>query len=211
ALATAPLSLPTDGTIPRRMLRRRASEAAVVAWSGTRSPLALVIAFLIPETTQSGAPFPARDLIVILTAFLTLGSYTIQGLTLAPLIRALGLVDADAARREERLARVTVAQSGLAQLDSYQGDDPALGGMVQQLRVECEQRLQQASAPEPTPSSEGRDDTALQELAQLRRAGLDARRRALIELHDRALVGDAIFQRLLDEIDVEAEELELVP
>src|SRR5262249_58359593 len=128
-----------------------------------------------------GAPCPARDLIVILTAFLTLGSYTVQGLTLAPLIRALGLVDAGAAQREERLARVTVAQAGLAQLDNYQGDDPALGAMVQQLRVKYERQLQQASAPEPTPSSVGRDDTALQELARLRRAVLDVERRALID------------------------------
>lgn len=63
----------------------------VVGWTGMRGVLALAAAMSLPETIADGSPFPHRDLIIFLTFSVILVTLVVQGLTLPPLIRALGL------------------------------------------------------------------------------------------------------------------------
>ena len=72
------------------------------------------------ETLPGGAPFPYRDLILLCAFAVVLGTLVLQGLTLKPLIRRIGLTDGDPVGREIRLGR-THAYSAL--LDAIKDDD----------------------------------------------------------------------------------------
>lgn len=82
---------PVSAALRSREERRRPSAAAafVMAWSSTRSVIGLVIALSIPAALPGGGRFEERDLVLILAAFLVMGSILVQGLTLrAAVIRA---------------------------------------------------------------------------------------------------------------------------
>ena len=49
--------------------------------------------FTIPLVTDAGTPFPARDLLLFCTFIVVLVTLVGQGLTFAPVVRALGLRD----------------------------------------------------------------------------------------------------------------------
>ena len=79
---------------------------AFVAWNGMRGAVTIAAALLIPLTTDAGAPFPGRDLIVFFAFAVVLATLVVQGLSLPVVIRALGLEEDDGgAEAEEALAR----------------------------------------------------------------------------------------------------------
>jgi monovalent cation/hydrogen antiporter len=90
----------------------RAKEAAVLAWGAGRTPLAFVVALLVPAAVASGEPFPNRELILVFTAALVVSSALLQGTTIAALVRALGLAGDEGEQREDAAARAIVAAAG---------------------------------------------------------------------------------------------------
>src|SRR3954471_9265252 len=88
-----------------------------LAWSGVRGSLALAAALSLPAQTDAGHPFPGRDLIVLVVLIVIVATLLAQGMTLRPLLRALGLTDRDLARREESQARARAAEVALERLD----------------------------------------------------------------------------------------------
>ncbi len=97
--------------------RPTGSQIFVAGWSGMRGAIALAAAMSIPRTVADGSPFPHRDLIVFLTFCAVLVTLVFQGLTLAPLIRILGLAGTPAATSEDQEARRLLLQSILARMD----------------------------------------------------------------------------------------------
>ena len=86
---------------------------ALITWSGMRGAVSLAAALAIPLTIDTGEPFPARDLILLLTFAVIFGTLVVQGLTLPAVIRLLELEDDgedDArARRQADLAAAGAA------------------------------------------------------------------------------------------------------
>jgi monovalent cation/hydrogen antiporter len=66
-------------------------EVVALSWSGTRGVISLAAIFTLPLVTETGAPFPDRDLLLFCAFIVVLVTLVGQGLTFAPLIRALGL------------------------------------------------------------------------------------------------------------------------
>ncbi len=60
-------------------------EITVVSWSGMRGVVTVATAVAIPMTTEDGAPFPDRHLLVVAALVCVLVTLVVQGLTLAPL------------------------------------------------------------------------------------------------------------------------------
>jgi monovalent cation/hydrogen antiporter len=86
----------------------------ILGFAGIRGVVSLAAALAIPLTTQSGDPFPDRDLIIFLAFFVILLTLVGQGLMMPALIRWLGL--ANAGRRErhaERLERSRAQRQAL--------------------------------------------------------------------------------------------------
>jgi len=76
----------------------------ILGYAGIRGVVSLAAALAIPLTTQSGDPFPDRNLIIFLTFFVILLTLVGQGLMLPAMIRWLGL--ANAGRRERHVERL---------------------------------------------------------------------------------------------------------
>src|SRR5207248_11769959 len=74
-------------------------QAFVLAFTGVRGIVSLAAALAIPFATETGMPFPGRDLILFLTFSVILVTLVGQGLLLPLVIRMLGLVNAG--RREQ--------------------------------------------------------------------------------------------------------------
>src|SRR3989454_11335291 len=72
----------------------------IVAWTGMRGVVSLAAALALPDKIQDNSPFPGRDLILFLTFVVILATLVVQGLSLPPLIRWLGVKDDGAAEKE---------------------------------------------------------------------------------------------------------------
>ena len=88
----------------------------VLGWSGVRGSVALAAALAIPISLDAGGPLPGRDLAIVLALFVIVATLLIQGLTLRPLVRRMGLTDPGAVEREKRLALQTASEVALKQL-----------------------------------------------------------------------------------------------
>lgn len=110
--------------LPRLSRKVRSSEPGVnlrlvtiVAWSGMRGVVSLAAALAIPLVIEGSKPFPNRDLIIFLTFSVIFSTLVLQGLTLRPLIRWLGIKEDGAAHDEEMKARLTVAAAMIEHIE----------------------------------------------------------------------------------------------
>ncbi len=74
-----------DPSLPARW-----REAAVVSWSGMRGVVTLATALAVPMADEAGDPLRFRDPVVLVALSIVLVTLVVQGLTLSPLVRALG-------------------------------------------------------------------------------------------------------------------------
>jgi monovalent cation/hydrogen antiporter len=88
----------------------------IIGWAGMRGAISLAVALSLP-TMLNGRPFGPRSTLIFLAAVVVVVTLIGQGLTLAPLVRVLGLVERDQQQRAEASARAKVTGAGLARLD----------------------------------------------------------------------------------------------
>src|SRR5882672_8564216 len=108
----------------------------IVAWTGMRGVVSLAAALALPDKIQDNSPFPGRDLILFLTFVVILVTLVVQGLSLPPLIRWLGVKDDGSAEKEELEARLKANQAALVRLNEIAERDPAKIDALKRLRVE---------------------------------------------------------------------------
>lgn len=164
-------------------------QGVLVGWSGMRGLVTLATAFALP------ADFPHRDLAVLTAFAVVLATLVVQGLTLGPLIRWLGLDRGEAFLGELALARVALADAALATLSDETGDE------AEHLRYEYAIARNAADDPADTRPAHRRRELGLRAIAA-ERAQLEARRA------DHELGIDA-YNLLLEELDWR--ELTLLP
>jgi CPA1 family monovalent cation:H+ antiporter len=102
----------------------RPREVFVVGWTGMRGVLSLAAALALPTVLADGSPFPERDFLVFLTFGVILVTLVLQGVTLPPLVRALGLEGSAGPSCEEREARALVLEAGVAHLEQARAERP---------------------------------------------------------------------------------------
>ncbi|QLQ39648.1 Na+/H+ antiporter [Micromonospora robiginosa] len=183
-------------------------EVAALSWSGTRGVISLAAIFTLPLTTDSGAPFPDRDLLLFCTFVVVLVTLVGQGLTFAPLVRRLGLRadEADQARVRNE-ARSAAVEAALARLDAVAAEEPDSAEAVDTTRSQLLTRLaryrgrldliQQSRSSERPTSPEY--ETAL----RIRRATIDAQREELVRWRDAGRLPDEELRVLERELDHE--------
>jgi CPA1 family monovalent cation:H+ antiporter len=84
---------------------------------------ALAAAISLPEKLADGSDFPHRNLIIFLTFSVILVTLVLQGLTLPPLIRLLGLAGLTGRSKEEEDARRAMIEAALETLRAEQERD----------------------------------------------------------------------------------------
>jgi CPA1 family monovalent cation:H+ antiporter len=161
----------------------------VVSWAGMRGIVTLAAAFAIPETLPNGSHFPYRDLILLCAFAVVLGTLVLQGLTMKPLIRRMGLTDDDPVGREIRLGRT---QAYLALLDAIKDDDTLAAKL---LRKEYGAVVELNANPE--------QDTRIDDVpaGPLRRRAIAVARQRAFELRGNDVIGDDAYRVLVQELD----------
>jgi len=156
----------------------------VVSWCGMRGIVTLATAFALPEA------FPYRDFILFAAFAIVLGSLVIQGLTLRPLILALGLKDDDPVAVEVARGRAIAYRAALEAIDG----DPSEEAEI--LRLEYRALLMQADDDPNSGVTSG-------ELPAdpLRRRAIEAARKSIFDLRASEVIGDDAFHRLEEELD----------
>ncbi len=197
----------------------RLEAVLIIGWTGMRGIVTLAAALALPALTLSGAPFPQRDLIIFLAFAVILATLVLQGLSLPPLLRRLALKDDGQAEREEHEARVEAARAALADLEKLVEAEPnncPPEALFLSFRSRYQQKVEEllrAQFDAEASSTAGEAVTASSALPlfgwiqRLRRAGLEAERRKLIELRKTGRIGDEVMHKLERELDLEESRL----
>lgn len=174
----------------------------LISWTGMRGIVTLAAALALPMTTGTGAPFPFRSEIILISFTVILVTLVLQGLSLPPIIRLLRLEEEDELAREERLAREDAATAALIRLDEAMTEDWVAMEHIERVRVRYLRRLEhlaQIGADEDG-SPEGHVET----VQRLHHEVLTAERLALIRLRDAGTISDEVLHQLEQELDVAA-------
>jgi Na+/H+ antiporter len=173
----------------------------IIAWTGMRGVLSLAAALALPLTLQDGAAFPGRDLILFLTFTVILVTLVVQGLSLPPLIRWLGVKDDGSSASEERRARLKANQEAFARLNEIEEKDPAKADALQRLRMEYEDHIRQvegaASANAGTPLRRFSS-----EYERLSLEALMQERQTILHLRNDDVISDEVLRRIQRDIDL---------
>ncbi|WP_425558641.1 Na+/H+ antiporter [Catenulispora subtropica] len=163
----------------------------VVTWAGTRGVMPLAAALSIPLLADDGTPLPGRPLVLVLTTAVVAATLTVQGLSLAGVVKTSGLAVApEHAAAKEEAARAAMDQAVVEYLD-----DLAATGKVNELAVV---RLRGRYAERLDPDT---DAALLEDLAMLRRDVLSVQAAELRRLFAEEQIGDGLRRRLQAELD----------
>jgi CPA1 family monovalent cation:H+ antiporter len=166
----------------------------LVSWTSMRGIVSLATALALPLVLADGRPFPFRNEIVVVTMCVIVLTLVVQGLTLAPIIRAFAFTPERTFHAEARVARLEATRRGAEALEDLSREPWVEPRDVEWLRGELRDRLQllEHSTGEP----EGR--------RRLRGEMLRAERRMLVRLRNEGAISDDVLRELEQELDLEA-------
>jgi len=173
---------------------------AFIAWTGMRGADSLAGALAIPFVLADGAPFPGRDLILLLTFCVIFGTLVVQGLTLKPLVRWLKIVDDHVPEKEERLARLKANEAALARIEDMGSSSQARPESVERLRSEYADRIRQLS--KEASHEEGVRRLFSRDFEELAREALETERDTVIALRNEESINDEVLRRIQHDIDL---------
>jgi CPA1 family monovalent cation:H+ antiporter len=180
----------------------------LIGWTGLRGAVTLAAALALPLTTNSGTPFPERDLLIYLAFCVILATLVLQGLSLPLVIRLLNLEDDGNAAKEETKARVFAADAALARLDELADETWVREDTAERMRGLYRFRQNRFSA-----RFDADDDGAIEQRSQdyqrLRRELLDAERQAVVELRRQGRINDDIMNLVQRDLDLEDARLDV--
>lgn len=192
---------------PRDAERLRSPELFMLSWAGTRGVVSLAAIFTLPLETASGATFPCRDLLLFCTLMVVLVTLIGQGLTFAPLARALNITvqPADESRLRSQ-AGVAALRAALDRLEELNQQSPtpderhAIDTVRRQLSSRLEQHQQRLKVLDT-------DDVVSlptnEPLIHIRREAIDAQREELLRWRDSGMLPDQGLRALTRELDHE--------
>jgi len=185
---------------PAQRLRRiGARQRTVNAMVGFRGAVSLAAVLAVPHTLDSGAPFPDRDLIVLITCgviVLTL----LQALLLPSVVRFARLPDDTSVAEEIQLAEVLTLDAAIEAIDTTAAELGSGEMVVARVRHELDKqrRLVAAGGADGDPVVQHDDQYTSLSLALIGR-----RREALLELRDAQRIDDIVLRRVKARLDIE--------
>jgi monovalent cation/hydrogen antiporter len=164
--------------------------------------VSLATALALPLTTGDGHPFPFRGELILLAFVVVLVTLVVEGLTLGPLIRRLGLNgDGGEVEREEQGARLAAVKAGQARVRALL-DEPwlpraraeALNSALEERRLRLEAKVTQGVGVDPGTGDGYR---------RLMRELIEAQRSELVRLRNEGAIGDEVLHRIESQLDME--------
>lgn len=178
-----------------------------VGWAGLRGGDSLVIALALPLKTAAGAPFPGRDLILFLTFAAIFVTLVLQGFTLKPLIRALGLQPDEESGEEETQARDRVTEAGLERLEKIRPENETRRRVLEALR-EKHRHIGHRYDARARGKRHEKDEERRDAYREYRLEMIGGERDALIRLRDENVISDDVMRRIQRDLDLEQTLLE---
>lgn len=173
----------------------------ILFWGGLRGALSMALALALDKN------IPQRDAIIAATFGVVLFSLLVQGMTLGPLLRKLGLAgtsekgSADDNVYARRLAgEIMACEAALAQLESFKRSEAYPNWSVELLRLDYHARLENLQSRLATVRPDYAR-TRTQQAATARRQALLAEKSALQEAQRQDWLGEADWQRMTADID----------
>jgi Na+/H+ antiporter len=159
----------------------------LASWCGMRGIVSLAAALALPKG------FSHRDVIILCAFSVVLTTLVLQGMTLRPLIKKLGLRDDGSVEREVLLARSETARAAMRVLDGHTPRSHA----ADMLSREYELRL----GADSLPPQDAADENAVT-LPALHLRTVSTQREVLADLRKRGVIGDAAFHLVEEELDL---------
>ncbi|HTE34795.1 MAG TPA: cation:proton antiporter, partial [Chryseolinea sp.] len=172
---------------------------SVVAWSGMRGVVSLAAALALPLTLEGSKPFPNRNLIIFLTFCVIFSTLVLQGLTLRPLIKWLGIKVDDKEHRDEQEARLKLASTIIEHIEenySLSLSDEVLN----QIKTKYEIRIQRLRKDS---TRQRMDEKQINEFHRIQQELLDKERNYMLQLRGQAKISDETMRRIEYELDLE--------
>jgi Na+/H+ antiporter len=172
----------------------------VLGWSGMRGIVSLAAALALPETI-GGHPFPGRNEIVFITFCVIFATLVLQGLSLLPLVRWLGITGSEDLGKRETEVRVAALRAGVTRLRGLAPEFTTVEEWEVQGRIIAEYDYRIAHL-------ESHDDndgvTASQNDAdhRLEAEALRAERREIMRLREGGEIPDEIFRTIEYDLDL---------
>jgi CPA1 family monovalent cation:H+ antiporter len=170
----------------------------IMFWGGLRGAIALALALSLPFSWGE-----ERRLLVVMTFGVVLFTLLVQGLTMEPLLRRLGLISRsdEQVEYERRQARVIAVRAGFDHLKRMHRDgllsahtwerlQPILQGRVDALAASVREALNQAP------------DLEVDEIITARREAFRAQRNMLANLRRDGVISEETYEQLVAEVDV---------
>jgi len=203
--------------LPRRVSRRLRERdplppwghTTLVAWSSMRGSVSLAAALAVPLQTDSGIPFPERDLVIFLAFAVILATLVGQGLTLPALIRALKIEEDTADQDEEMAARVEIAFAAVDRIDELAQEEWVNPDTVERTRGLFEYRRRRFSSQlgnggeHHDPEDEFDYESRAQSYQEFMGLVIAAQRKSLRALRDDGQITDEVRRRVEYDLDLE--------
>jgi monovalent cation/hydrogen antiporter len=172
----------------------------IVGWTGMRGVVALAAAMSLPERLDSGSPFPERNLMICLTFSVIFVTLVLQGLTLPPLIRRLGLTGGPANKAEEEEARRAMVEAALAYLEQGRDDTVEESSPVYDELIRLHRRRLNALESNESAESGARPEDYQLWRDLTRQVGAIQRATVLL-LRNQGKINDEVMRKLERELD----------
>jgi monovalent cation/hydrogen antiporter len=178
----------------------------VVGWTGLRGVVSLAGALSLPLETERGLPFPYRNLIIVITFAVIVGTLVIQGLPLRWIVRKLGLPRDHTSEQEELTARIHTTEKVIERILEMAENGECQGAVFDRVRGYYEDRLAdlRARLELETGSDEVNSPERFATIAEQRiwwtLAGVE--RKALIGLRREMKIGDEALRQIERDLDL---------
>jgi monovalent cation/hydrogen antiporter len=188
---------------PQQRLRRvGARQRMVSVVCGFRGAVSLAAALAVPETTASGAPFPGRDEIVLITSGVVVITLVVQALALPRVVRWARLLADTAAEEERRLAEATASEAAYQALPELAARLGVGEAVIDRVRAEYEHHLEMVRS-NPDDDEDESLRRAEAEYAALRLELIAHKRATVVRLRDRRDIDDTVLRVIQSKLDIE--------
>ena len=179
-----------------------ARQAFVVGWTGMRGVVSLAAALSLPTVLANGNPFPQRDLILFLTFAVILVTLVLQGITLTPLVRLLGLQGDGGPDCEEQEARRIVLEAAVAHLEDLRPPEEHDHNDEAELFEDLMRHYRDRLASLHLAGADKEQAAVHRRLNELARSAAQVERQTAVNLRNEGRINDHVLRRIERELDL---------
>lgn len=180
---------------PRPSLRL----VTIVAWSGMRGVVSLAAALALPLVIEGSKPFPNRNLIIFLTFSVILATLVVQGLTLRPLIKFLGITTDGKDSENEQVARLKIASTIIEHIEEHYSLS-LKDEVLNQIKTKYEIRIQRLNKDK---EQQRLNEEEIGQFHKIQQELLDRERSIVLQLRKQGAVSDEVLRKIEYELDLE--------